>query len=233
MIASLGHRERPFLILTLLTFLLIWGFVALADEVIEGDTKAIDESILLSFRETDNPAEPRGAHWVEEIARDLTGLGGTAILTVLSLATAGYLALRGRIHTTYYLVAAIGGGILISSLLKLGFNRPRPELVPHGSYVYTASFPSGHSMMSAITYLTLGALLARVESSRAIKAYLLIMAVAVTVFIGISRVYLGVHWPTDVLAGWAVGAAWATLCWSIANRLQRRGDLEGSACACG
>ena len=107
------------------------------------------------------------------------------------------------------LLVAVGGGVLLSTLLKIGFDRPRPDLVPHGAVVY-ASFPSGHAMLSAVVYLTLGALLARVQPRRLLKLYLLGLAILLTVAVGISRVYLGVHWPTDVVAGWAsapLGAA--------------------------
>jgi undecaprenyl-diphosphatase len=118
---------------------------------------------------------------------------------------------------------------LLSSGLKELFDRPRPDLVPHAVQVYTASFPSGHAMLSAVAYLTLGALLARVQAQRRVKAYLLGVSVLLAVLIGVSRVYLGVHWPTDVLAGWCVGAAWAMFCWTVALWLQRRGKVEGDA----
>src|SRR5690606_19272307 len=117
-------------------------------------------------------------------------------------------------------------GLLLSTLLKLGYDRPRPDLVPHEALVYTASFPSGHSMMAAVTYLTLAAILVRVHRSRVLKAYLLIVAALLTLLVGVSRVYLGVHWPTDVVAGWSAGAAWAALCWLLARWLQQRKVVE-------
>jgi undecaprenyl-diphosphatase len=125
--------------------------------------------------------------------------------------------------------ASVGGGALLSILLKLMIDRARPDLVPHLADAYTASFPSGHAMLSAVVYLTLGALLSRVEGAARVKIYVLTVAVFLTFVIGISRVYLGVHWPTDVLAGWCAGAAWATLCWRVALALQRRGEVEGDA----
>ena len=119
--------------------------------------------------------------------------------------------------------------MLVSTLTKLGFGRPRPDLVPHATQVYTASFPSGHAMMAAVTYLTLGALLARVQPRLRLKLYLIGLAATLTVLVGCSRVYLGVHWPTDVLAGWTLGAAWALGCWAIALWLQARGRIETDA----
>jgi undecaprenyl-diphosphatase len=110
--------------------------------------------------------------------------------------------------------------------LKLGFDRPRPDLVPHGQVVYTSSFPSGHSMMSAVGFLTLGAILAGTLASRAMRAYVICLAALMTAAVGVSRVYLGVHWPTDVLAGWAAGTAWAVACWTVARILRRRGEID-------
>jgi undecaprenyl-diphosphatase len=116
--------------------------------------------------------------------------------------------------------------MMLSTGLKMGFERPRPDLVPHATQVYTASFPSGHAMLSAVTYLTLGALLSRVQRRRRVKAFFLGLALTLTLLIGLSRVYLGVHWPSDVLAGWCIGAAWASLCWFVALQLQRSGQVE-------
>ncbi|MDQ2694778.1 MAG: phosphatase PAP2 family protein [Pseudomonadota bacterium] len=204
----------------------IWLFALLAGEVMEGDTRAFDEAVLLAMRDPADRSDPLGPKWVEEMGRDFTALGGVGFLTLLTLAVVGYLVLERKVGAALFIVAAVVGGRLLSAALKYGFDRPRPDLVPHGSFVYTASFPSGHSMLAAITYLTLGVLLARVQPRRALKAYILILAIVVTVLVGISRVYLGVHWPTDVLAGWTAGAVWAMACWLAVRWLQRRGEVE-------
>jgi undecaprenyl-diphosphatase len=134
--------------------------------------------------------------------------------------------MQGKRGSMWLVLIAVAGGQVVTTLAKHGFDRPRPDLVPHGMQVYTASFPSGHSMMAAVTYLTMAVLVARVQPTRALKAYVLALAVLVTVAVGISRVYLGVHWPTDVLAGWSAGAAWALGCWLVARWLARRGAVE-------
>jgi undecaprenyl-diphosphatase len=222
----LGRHELATLLLLALLPAGVWAFAKLADAVMEGKTSPFDQAVLLALRNPADHLDPRGSEWVEEMGRDVTALGGTIALAFLTLAVSGYLLLKQKRRAAVFVLVAVLGGVLLSLLLKEGFARPRPNLVPHGTHVSTASFPSGHSMMSAITYLTLGALLARVESRPRMKAYVLILAVLVTVAVGISRVYLGVHWPTDVLAGWTAGATWALLCWLTARWLQRRGQVE-------
>ncbi|WP_299560810.1 phosphatase PAP2 family protein [Enterovirga sp.] len=207
--------------------LLGWGFVALAGEVMEGETLGLDRRILLALRVAGNATDPIGPSWLEESARDITGLGGHVVLGLITCSALLYLRMTGRSRAALLVLASIGGGMVLSALLKLGFDRPRPDLVPHGARVYTASFPSGHAMLSAATYLTLGALLARVHAGRGMKLFFLGIAIALTILIGVSRVYLGVHWPSDVLAGWCGGAAWAALCWYVALLLQREGEVEG------
>jgi Membrane-associated phospholipid phosphatase len=206
--------------------LFAWIFIVLAGEVFEGETHAIDSAILLALRNPDNLADPIGPRWLEETARDITGLGGYTILTLVTASVAICLLMAGKRGAAMLLAVAVIGGTLLSTGLKMGFERPRPELVPHATQVYTASFPSGHAMLSAVTYLTLGALLARVLERRRIKAFIMGLAVVTTLLVGASRIYLGVHWPSDVLGGWAMGAAWASLCWFVALQLQRRGRVE-------
>jgi undecaprenyl-diphosphatase len=225
--AGLGEwLELRTVLLVLLLAGSFWAFVALAGEVLEGDTQALDRTLLLMLRAPGNPAEPFGPPWLKEMGRDLTALGGFTVLTLLTCAVASFMALRRLWGAAWLLVAAVTTGTLASHLLKDVFERPRPELVPHSVYVASASFPSAHSMMAAVVYLTLGALLARVEPQRRTKIFVLSVAILLTLLVGVSRVYLGVHWPTDVLAGWTVGAAWALLCWLIARALQRRGQVE-------
>jgi undecaprenyl-diphosphatase len=203
-----------------------WIFAEVADEVIEGETRALDSRILLAMRVPGDPADPVGPPWLEEAGRDITALGGMTVLAVLTAAVAGLLWLQRHRSTMVFLVVAVAGGMLATSLIKAGFDRPRPDLVPHGMHVVTASFPSGHSMQAAVTYLTLAVLSARVQSRWVIKVYLIALAALLTVAVGISRVYLGVHWPTDVVAGWCAGAVWALSCWLVARGLARRGAVE-------
>jgi undecaprenyl-diphosphatase len=220
--------EREFAVLTALALAAAaaWGFAELADDVLEGETHAFDQWVLLALRSATDLSDPLGPGWLEELMRDVTALGSVGILTGLTLAAAGFLWLQGERRTMLFVLVAVGGGQLLSTLAKSAFDRPRPDLVPHEAVVYTASFPSGHSMMAAVTYLTLAVLLARVQPRRALKVYLVVLAVIITVAVGVSRVYLGVHWPTDVLAGWTAGAAWALACWLAAWWLEGRGDIE-------
>jgi undecaprenyl-diphosphatase len=126
----------------------------------------------------------------------------------------------------WLVLISTAGGLLLSGVLKWAVARDRPELVPHLSATYTSSFPSGHSMMSAVVYLTLGSLLARLASEWRVKIYCIGAALLVSGLVGVSRVYMGVHYPTDVLAGWTAGLAWASLCWLVARYLQGRGTVE-------
>jgi undecaprenyl-diphosphatase len=203
-----------------------WGVIELTGEVLEGDTRAIDERLLLAMRVPDDLSEPIGPEWVDEMGRDFTALGGVGVLTVLTLLVGGYLLIRGARRTFWFLLAAVAGGVAASTLLKQLINRPRPALVPHESFVYTMSFPSGHSMMAASTYLTLALLLMQIEPRKYARVYFVVAALVLTVLVGTSRVYLGVHWPSDVLAGWGFGSFWALSCWTVARALRKSGKLD-------
>jgi len=201
-------------------------FMLIADEAVEGDTHQFDQSILLALREPGDTANPVGPEWVELALADITALGGYAVLTLLVGGVAIYLVAAGKRGSALLVVGAVVSGTVLGSLLKMGFDRPRPHLVAHLAHAQSSSFPSGHAMLSAVTYLTLGVLLARVHEKRRTKMLVMTFAIILTLLIGVSRVYLGVHWPTDVLAGWALGAAWAALWWLLAWWLQRRGKIE-------
>lgn len=202
-----------------------WAFVEAADEVVEGDTRAVDTAILTLLRSPGGGSDSQGPAWLQSLARDITALGSLGVLTLLVAASAGFMLLAGRRRAALFTVAATGGGALASSLLKALFDRPRPDVVPHATEVATASFPSGHAMASAVVYLTLGALLARLVPAPRLKLYIMAVATALAAAVGLTRVYLGVHWPSDVLAGWAAGAAWALACWALA-RGARSGDAR-------
>ncbi|MEA2974814.1 MAG: undecaprenyl-diphosphatase [Alphaproteobacteria bacterium] len=210
-------------VLVVAGLLLIFGLIA--DEVMEGSTSAFDRYVILAFRAGDT-STPIGPPWVQEMARDITALGSYAVLGIMLFAIAGYLLLVRKRAAAWLMLAAVLGGIAMNSLLKLGFARPRPDFVAPAARVFTASFPSGHAAISAITYLTLAALLARTTPSRRLGIYFVTVGIALTLLVGISRVYLGVHYPTDVLAGWCIGSAWAMGCWALMTRLQRRGRVE-------
>jgi undecaprenyl-diphosphatase len=223
--ARLGRQEIGLIAAVFVAGALILSFGLLAGEVLEGDTSGFDQAILMTFRTAGNPADPIGPPWLEEMGRDVTALGSFAFLGLVFVAAVGYLLLVRKRALALLMTVAVLGGTAISTLLKMGFDRPRPD-IPHAARVFTASFPSGHATLSAVTFLTLGSLLTRVNADRRVKIYFMALAVFLTIFIGISRIYLGVHYPSDVLAGWCVGAAWAMLCWAGALWLQRRGQVE-------
>jgi undecaprenyl-diphosphatase len=207
----------------------IWVFVEIADEISEADAHRIDSAIMLAMRSGGDPADPVGPRWFEELARDVTALGGAAILLLLTLGILGYLLLRGDRWTAAIIAVAAIGAQGASSLLKLAFDRPRPDLVPAFAHVYTASFPSGHSMLSAAVYLTFATQLARIQPDYLVRGYLIATALVIVLAVGISRVYLGVHWPSDVLAGWCAGGAWALLVWAGARLVMHRRDVPNAA----
>ncbi|AUW59024.1 hypothetical protein C1T17_13910 [Sphingobium sp. SCG-1] len=201
-------------------------FGKLASEVMEGDSMALDHRIISALRVPGDPTTPIGPRWLLRMVRDVTALGGWTVLTLITVAVAGFLMVARRGATALFVIFAIAGGAILSTALKSLFNRPRPDIVAHLVDVHSTSFPSGHAMNSAIVYLTLGALLARTQQVRALRIYLLLVSIILALMIGASRVYLGVHWPSDVLAGWIVGATWATLCSLLARRLQKERKLE-------
>ncbi|MEZ2331423.1 phosphatase PAP2 family protein [Mesorhizobium sp. RCC_202] len=218
----LNRMEFPVLLAGLLIAAALWGFVELMEVARAAAPHAFDTEILLAFRHAGQPDDPLGPLWLQGAVRDITALGSSAVLVLITTATIIYMLLIRRPATALFMFVAVAGGQVLSSLLKLEVDRPRPDLVSHLVDETSLSFPSGHAMLSAVTYLTLGTLAARFLPDSRTKIFVLCLAVLVTVLVGTSRVYLGVHWPSDVLAGWCAGFAWAMLCWLVARLLQRR-----------
>ena len=191
----------------------------------EGGTAAFDRSVILMFRDAANPAMPIGPPWLVEGARDLTSLGSFLVLGIILALAAIYLVLAGKHTFAWLLLLAVLGGATLNTLLKIGFARPRPEFIAPIVRVFTPSFPSGHATLAAVSYLTIAALLARTANSRSLRMFFIVAGVLLTISVGVSRIYLGVHYPTDVFAGWCIGSAWALLCWTLMRRMQRRGQV--------
>ena len=200
----------------------LWAFFNVASEVGEGETAALDRRILLALRNPANLSDPIGSRSFEEGMRDVTGLGGFTVVTLVTLVAVVAFLIHGRKRHALVLAGTVILAEISSDIAKTFYGRARPDLVPHGSYVYSASFPSGHSTLSAATYFTLAVLIASLEPNRGTKAMVFVLAAAMVLAIGFSRVYLGVHWPSDVLAGWSLGGAWALGAWTVLRRIARR-----------
>ncbi len=218
---ALARREIGPIAVVLTVGAFLWGFLNIADEVGEGDTHAFDTAIIYGLRQPGQPGVPIGPWWVTTAATDVTSLGSITVLSIIVILVCGLVFSLRRVREGGLLLAASVGGMLLTGLLKDVFQRDRPPMVLHLAPAINASFPSGHATLSATVYLTLGALIAHFAQRRRVRVYALTAAVILTVLVGCSRVYLGVHWPTDVLAGWCVGAAWALICWSLALLFER------------
>ena len=203
-------------VISLVTLVFVW----IGTEVGAGETRAFDSAILLALRQPGDLARPIGPHSLQLAMLDLTALGGGTVLAWVALLVIGSLLVQRKRAHALFIAIAVGSGGVLSAALKTGFARPRPALVAHLIAVTSSSFRSGHAMNSAIVYLTLGVVLARAVPDRRFKAYVLWVGVLLTLIVGTSRVYLGVHWPTAVIAGWAIGSAWAGLGWLVAERLR-------------
>jgi len=197
-------------------------FLTLGSEVGEGDSRRIDRAILLALRVPGHLGTPRGPGWLRESVTDMSSLGSPTVLTLVVLLACGYLVSRRRPYLAGLALAVIGSGTLAASLFKTWFDRARPDVVPHLVPAYSLSFPSGHAADSAMVYLTLAMLITPTEKRRSTRIFLLCSAISLTIMIGLTRLYLGVHWPSDVLAGWIFGSGWA-LIGHLATRIFKAG----------
>jgi undecaprenyl-diphosphatase len=220
------RNELALLVGGIVFLLLLLTVSKLASEVLEGDTEQFDRQILVALRDPADPSRPVGPRWLLAGALDITALGSPTVLGLTVLAVGGFLLLQGMWRTALLVTLASLGGWFVNGALKQLFQRPRPDVVPHLRDVMSMSFPSGHALTSAVVYLTLGALTMRIAERRLTKLYCMAFAVLATVLVGGSRVYLGVHYPTDVIAGWLIGFSWALLCWIVEWSLERRAGLK-------
>jgi undecaprenyl-diphosphatase len=225
-LTTLERHEISWLLIGLGGCILLLGFVALAGEVMEGGTLAFDRKILLAFRRPDDPSKPLGPAWVTSALLDLTALGGPTVIALVVLAVIGFLVLQTRYWTAFFIFMTAVTGEIVSVAMKSLFSRPRPEMAPHLREAFSSSFPSGHAMQSAIIYLTLGAMLMRITQGRLTKIYCCTVAMLLTFLVGLSRIWLGVHYPTDVIAGWIVGLFWASVCWLVAQHYEVRAGIK-------
>jgi undecaprenyl-diphosphatase len=219
------REELRILLVAVAVLAMIWTFAALANAVREGETRQFDEWVLHALRQDTDRSQLRGPRWLTWGAQDITALGSPTVLGLTVLAVTGYLLLHGLYRNGLFIFAASVGGWVLNWLLKLAFSRARPDVVPHLREVMSSSFPSGHALTSAAVYLTLGTLLMRIAEGRLAKYYCIAIAMFVTFLVGVSRVFLGVHYPSDVVAGWLIGMSWALLCWAVERTLERRAGL--------
>jgi undecaprenyl-diphosphatase len=211
-------------LLTIAVLLFVFGWIA--QDIAGGKPSAFDDQVLSLLHSSSKPPTPIGPAWLQEAARDITSLGSVIVLLMITFAVVGYLFLTRRLGVAWLMLVAVLGGLALNNLLKFAFARPRPSFITHTARVFTTSFPSGHATLSAITYLTIGALLARAYPAFPVAVYFMSLATFLTVLIGLSRIYLGVHYPTDILGGWCIGAAWAIGCWVLMAWLEHGGKVE-------
>jgi undecaprenyl-diphosphatase len=200
----------------------VLAFIEIADDMSEADGQRFDQAVLAMMRPVaDDPGRPWGPWWLHEAAADITSLGGISVLGLFALIAIGFLVMQRKRLSALLLVVGLAGGVVLSEGLKAVFERERPPLEYQTVETLNASFPSGHALLSTVFYLTLGVMLTRAFSQRRLKAYALGVGVTVALLVGATRIYLGAHWMTDVIAGWCVGAAWAMALWLVAYAAQR------------
>ena len=224
--ANVARREVGSIVVFAMIALALFVFARLASEVREGESFGFDRWLLLALRTPGDLNVMIGPRWLKGAVVDVTALGGQTVLTLVTVVATGYLVAARKYRTSLFLFAASVSGAMLGTSLKQWLGRPRPEIVPHLVEVTNLSFPSGHAMNSAVIYLTIALILTRTVAERRVRLYLRGLAIVMTATIGMSRVALGVHYPTDVLAGWLVGATWAVLCWTVALKLQQARQIE-------
>ena len=199
-----------------------FAFIELADEVLEKETVTFDQRLFDAIAGRYQRLGPGS----QEMWRDLSALGGATVIILLSTGVATFLLLRRQWRSAAFLAISVVGGLILSSLIKQAIDRARPELLEHHALPGSPSFPSGHATHAAVVYLAIAILLTKLVESVRLKAYILTAGLLVPLLVGISRIALAVHWPTDVLGGWLIGLAWGLLVYTAATYMQARGGIE-------
>ncbi len=231
--SSLGIRflkriDFQLLISFLAILLLILLFRQIANWIDAGTTDRIDFELLRMCRDETPEMKPRGSPKFVGAVRDFTALGSGTVLTFLVITVSLFYFLQGRWRTGLFLLVTSSLGWGLMEWLKDVYARPRPAVVSHLTPETSYSFPSGHAKMSAVIYLTLGIILAQRSRRQSVKVFWMSIAIVLTLCIGCTRVYLGVHHPSDVLAGWIAGTCWALFVFLIARLWRDRWKLFGA-----
>lgn len=198
-------------------------FFTVAEGVSVGEDQRVDWAILHWLRPfADDPDRPIGPWWLHEAAVDITSLGGISVLLVFALTAIGFLLMHGKKLSAALTLVGLAGGVALSEGLKVIYDRPRPPAEYQLVDTLNASFPSGHALLATVFYLSVGVMITRAFPRARVKAYALFCAVVMVLLIGLTRIYLGAHWASDVVAGWGIGAFWAMLLWLFAYAAERR-----------
>lgn len=190
-----------------------YGFAELASHMRRGSTQAFDDAVLRWL----------GAHrtpTLDAVMLEVTALGTGIVVLMTVVIAALFLWLTRHRQSAVLLGVTTAGGLLLNNLLKAGFGRPRPEVIAWGTHAMSSSFPSGHAMNSVIVYGTVAYLAARLQKRGGARTLTLLVALVLIVLVCVSRLYLGVHYPSDVAAGLVIGFAWAGFCMATLEAIQ-------------
>ena len=214
---SRQNRRNLFPVWQISALLLL--FVAIAAAVSLNATMGFDRAVLLSLREPSDPGRPLGPAWVAEAIRDLTSLGSVLVVFLFAGILSGYWLVTRNTRAAVLLLGSAGGALLLNNVLKQVFDRPRPDAILQSARIFSSGFPSGHAAISCATYFSAALLIASSAPGNG-RAFLMWAAALVVAAIGLSRIYLGLHYPTDVVAGWCVGALWILIWHRLSGALR-------------
>lgn len=219
---TVARAEFAALLALLIAGLGVMTFVEVADDMTEADGQALDQQILAALRPYANdPDRPWGPWWLKEAAGDITSLGGISVLGLFALIVIVFLLSQRKWLSSLLLALGLAGGVGLSEGLKAVFERERPPASLRAVETLNASFPSGHALLATVFYLSVAVMLTRAFPRQRFKVFVLVIGMVLAMLVGLTRIYLGAHWASDVFAGWAVGAAWAMILWLVAYAVAR------------